>query len=166
MEGGGLPHCPSLQHSSPVASNPPASAERYGEQCTLRSGLHSHESSDGPVDEATEYCPEDIHLRRLRASANTRTPLRPSKAKAEMAVEAELAFPGQAFNTRGMLPAHRRRRRVKGNSLWGHEHRINFPQFRVKEVGQTGTIARHNAQNGQTPHSKVQFTKGTIPPVP
>ena len=37
----------------------------------------------------------------------------------------------------------------KGNELWGDEHRINFPQFWVKEVGQMGTLARHNTQNGQ-----------------
>ena len=37
----------------------------------------------------------------------------------------------------------------QGNQLWGNELRINFPQFWVKEVGQTGTMARHNTPNGQ-----------------
>ena len=33
--------------------------------------------------------------------------------------------------------------------LSGDEPRIDVPQFRVKEVGQTGTMARHSTQNGQ-----------------
>ena len=37
----------------------------------------------------------------------------------------------------------------KGNQLLGNSHRMNLPQFWVKEVGQTGTMARHNTQNGQ-----------------
>ena len=30
-----------------------------------------------------------------------------------------------------------------------NKHRIDFPQFWVKEVGQTGTMARHNTQSAQ-----------------
>ena len=37
----------------------------------------------------------------------------------------------------------------KGNWLRGKSHRIKFPQLWVKEVGQTGTTARHSTQNGQ-----------------
>ena len=36
-----------------------------------------------------------------------------------------------------------------GDWPWGDEHCIDFPRFRVKEGGQTGTMARHNTSNGQ-----------------
>ena len=37
----------------------------------------------------------------------------------------------------------------QGKGKWGNQYRINFPQFWVQEMGQTGTMARHNTQNGQ-----------------
>ena len=45
----------------------------------------------------------------------------------------------------GMLCAHRRCRRIRVISCGT----INFPPFWVKEVGQMGTMARHNTQNRQ-----------------
>ena len=67
----------------------------------------------------------------------------------------------------GALTACHRRRRVGQ----GNQHRMKFPQFWVKEVGQTGTMARHNTQAHKTvaiitPHSKVRFTGGTTSLVP
>ena len=58
----------------------------------------------------------------------------------------------------------------KGKGLWGDWHRIRFPQLWVKEVGQTGTMARHNFQTGQqcchnhTPIQKVRVHEGTNSP--
>ena len=59
----------------------------------------------------------------------------------------------------GMLPA---RRRGRGMGLWGNVHRINFPQLCVNEVGQTGTTARHNSQNGQKCCHDHSLFKGTV----
>ena len=45
---------------------------------------------------------------------------------------------------------------------WGNSDRINFPQFWVKEVGQMGTMARHNTQNGQKCGDTHSPFKGTV----
>ena len=49
-----------------------------------------------------------------------------------------------------------------GHSLWNTEHRIDFPHFWVKEVGQTGPMARHNTQNGQQCCDRRSPFKSTV----
>ena len=52
----------------------------------------------------------------------------------------------------------------KGNQLWYFFfwHRINFSQFWVEEVGQTGTLARHSTQNGQKCSNTLSPFKSTV----
>ena len=95
------------------------------------------------------------------------------------------------FNTRARCDAQKsfrfRRERswvdsacleMQGNvclKLWGipPTGQINSPSFGVKGVGQTGTSARCDTQNGKTdtnvaiptPHSKLWFAKGAISPL-
>ena len=53
--------------------------------------------------------------------------------------------PANKASPLGTLPAPQ----GKGIWPWDTWHRINSPQLWVKEVGQTGTTAMHNTQNGQ-----------------